>query len=155
MPTATIPAKSRLQRDVLSLAGAKYCVLLYGINDIGGAQTDISSNIINEYKNIIEKCHGRGIKVFGCTITPMKGNAYYTDLHESIRLAVNEFVASPDSGFDGYIDLSSAVASADDPAKMDRQYVSVWNDYLHFNDNGYKFVGKTVYEHIKEFIEKE
>ncbi len=147
--------KSRLQRDVLSLAGAKYCVLLYGINDIGGAQTDISSNIINEYKNIIEKCHGRGIKVFGCTITPMKGNAYYTDLHESIRLAVNEFVASPDSGFDGYIDLSSAVASADDPAKMDRQYVSVWNDYLHFNDNGYKFVGKTVYEHIKEFIEKE
>ena len=38
---------------------------------------------------------------------------------------------------------------------MDRQYVSVWNDYLHFNDSGYKYVGQTVFEHIKEYIEKE
>lgn len=146
--------KNRFQRDVLDTPGVKYLVLLYGVNDIGGAQNDISSNIINEYKSMIKKAHDKGIIVFGCTLTPFKGNSYYSDLHERIRLKVNEFVMSKDSGFDAYIDLSSAVASKDDPAKMDRKYVSVWNDYLHFNDSGYKFVGKTVYQAMKDYIEK-
>lgn len=147
-----IAGTRRANRDVLGVPGVKYCILYMGINDIGGARTDISQNIINEYKSIIERCHNNGIKIFGCTLTPMKGNDYYTDLHERIRLKVNEFVMSDDSGFDGYIDLSSAVASPSDPAQIDRKYVSVWNDYLHFNDSGYKFVGKTVYERLKEYI---
>ena len=146
---------ARFSRDVLNIPGAKYCVLFYGVNDIGAAGSDISQNIINEYKSMIKKCHDKGIKVIGCTITPFKGNSYYSDSHEKIRLKVNEFIMSKDSGFDGYIDLSSAVASSSDSAKMDSKYVSVWNDYLHFNDSGYKFVGKTVYEHIKEYIDKE
>lgn len=147
--------KNRLTRDVINTAGVKYCVLLYGINDIGGANSDISQNIINEYKNIIKKCHDNGIKVFGCTLTPNKGSGYYSDLHENIRLKVNKFVMSKDSGFDAYIDLSSAVASSSDSAQMERKYVSVWGDNLHFNDSGYKLVGKTVYENIKKYIEKE
>ena len=150
-----IAGTNRANRDVLGVPGIKYCVLLMGINDIGGAQTDISENIINEYKSIIDRCHKNGIKIFGCTLTPMKGNSYYNELHEKIRLSVNEFVLSEDSGFDACIDLSSAVASKSDPAQMDRQYVSVWNDYLHFNDKGYQLVGQTVFEHIKEYIEKE
>ena len=145
----------RANRDVLGVPGVKYCVLLMGVNDIGGARNDISGNIINEYKSLIERCHNNGIKIFGCTITPFKGNSYYSELHEKTRLAVNEFVMSDDSGFDGYIDLASAVASASDPAQMDKKYVSVWNDNLHFNDSGYTFVGKTVYEHIKAFIAEE
>ena len=150
-----IAGTNRANRDVLGVPGVKYCVLLMGINDIGSAQSDISENIINEYKSIIDRCHKNGITVFGCTLTPMKGNSYYSELHEQIRLKVNEFVLSEDSGFDACIDLSSAVASENDPAQMDRQYVSVWNDYLHFNDSGYKYVGQTVFEHIKEYIEKE
>ncbi len=142
--------RNRFQRDVLDTAGVKYLVILYGVNDIGGAQSDISTNIINEYKSMIKKAHDKGIKVYGCTLTPFKGNGYYSDLHEKIRLAVNKFVMSSDSGFDGYIDLSSAVASASDPAKMDSKYVSVWNDYLHFNDGGYKYIGDTVYNRLKE-----
>ncbi len=147
-----IAGSRRANRDVLKVPGIKYCVLLMGVNDIGAAQNDISSDIIKEYKSIIKRCHERDIKVFGCTITPFKGNSYYSDLHEKIRLAVNEFVLSDGSGFDGVIDLSSAVASKDDPAKMDKKYVSVWNDYLHFNDNGYKYVGKTVYGKLKEYL---
>lgn len=143
--------KKRFQRDVLDTAGVKYLVLLYGVNDIGGAQTDISTNIINEYKSMIKKAHDNGIKVYGCTLTPFKGNGYYSELHEKIRLEVNRFVMSEDSGFDGYIDLSKAVASSTDSAQMDRKYVSVWNDYLHFNDSGYKHVGQTVYNRLKEY----
>ena len=146
---------ARFDRDVLNIAGVKYCILYYGVNDIGYANGDISGNIIDTYKSMIQKCHNNGIKIYGCTITPFKNpyaSGYYSELHESIRLKVNEFIKSADSGFDGYIDLSSAVASQNDPAMMDPKYVSVWNDYLHFNDSGYAYVGQTIYRHLKSFI---
>lgn len=148
-----IAGTNRANRDVLKVPGVKYCVLLMGVNDIGAAQNDISQDIINEYKSLIERCHDNDIKIFGCTLTPFKGNAYYSDLHEKIRKKVNEFVLSDSSGFDGVIDLASAVASSDDSDKMDRKYVSVWNDYLHFNDDGYKYVAQTIYENIKDKLE--
>ena len=50
--------------------------------------------------------------------------------------------------FRSAIDISSVVASKSDPEKIHIQYVSVWNDYLHFNDSGYKLIGKTVYEYF-------
>ena len=150
-----IAGSRRANRDVLKVPGVKYCVLLMGVNDIGAASSDISGNIISEYKSLIERCHKNGIKIYGCTITPFKGNGYYSTPHESIRKTVNNFIKSSASGFDGYIDLAAAVASADDEETMDKKYVSVWNDNLHFNDGGYKYVGKTVYEHLKEFISKE
>ncbi len=138
----------RFNRDVLNVPGVEYLILFYGTNDIGGANYDRSTEIINTYKDMIKKCHAKGIKVYGCTITPFKGNGYYSDLHEDIRIKVNKFIMSKDSGFDGYIDLASAVAETNDPKTIRRSYVSVWNDYLHFNDAGYKFVGKTIYEAI-------
>ncbi len=148
-----IAGTNRANRDVLKVPGVKYCVLLMGVNDIGAAQSDISQNIINEYKSLIERCHENGIKLYGCTLTPFKGNSYYSELHEKIRKAVNEFVLSEDSGFDGVIDLAAEMADPNDPEKMKREYVSVWNDWLHFNDGGYKHIGETVYSHLKDFIE--
>ncbi len=143
--------KKRFERDVLNTAGVKYLVMLYGVNDIGASKDDISQALISEYKSVILTSHAAGIKVYGCTVTPFKGNAYYSELHEKIRKTVNRFILSEDSGFDGVIDLAAAVASQDDPEKMDRRYVSVWNDYLHFNDGGYTFIGQTVYKKLKEF----
>ncbi len=147
-----IAGTNRANRDVLKIPAVKYCVLFMGVNDIGGARSDISNNIIREYKSITERCHKQGIKVIGVTITPFKGNGYYSELHESIRKKVNEFVLSEDSGFDACIDMCKVVASENDPDKMSSSYVSVWNDYLHFNHSGYKKVGETVYQHLKELI---
>ena len=147
-----IAGTNRANRDVLKIPGVKYCVLFMGVNDIGCANSDISDNIIKEYKSITERCHKQGIKVIGVTITPFKGNGYYSELHEKIRKKVNEFVLSDDSGFDACIDMCKVVASGNDPDKMSISYVSPWNDYLHFNHQGYKLIGKTVYEHLKEFI---
>ncbi len=150
--------EARFNRDVLNVPGVKALVILYGVNDIGYAGSDISQNIINTYKNMIAQCHAKGIKVYGCTITPFYNptgaqQGYYSELHEQIRLKVNEFILSPDSGFDGYIDTASAVANPSDAKQMQRQYVSVWNDWLHFNDTGYKFVGKTVYDKLKTALD--
>ncbi len=146
--------QARFSRDVLNISGVKYLVILYGVNDIGYANSDISQNIINTYKNMITQAHAAGIKVYGCTITPFynpNGNqGYYSELHEQIRLKVNEFIRSSDSGFDGYIDTAAAVANPSDTKAMQSQYVSVWGDWLHFNDAGYKFVGRTIYNEISK-----
>ncbi len=142
--------QARFTRDVLNVPGAEYLIIFYGVNDIGYAQNDISGQIINTYKDMIKKAHAKGIKVYGCTITPFKGSGYYSELHEQIRVKVNNFIMSKDSGFDGYIDLSSAVADPSDSITIRRSYISVWNDYLHFNDTGYKFVGKTIYDAISK-----
>lgn len=141
-------AKNRLERDVLSVPGVKYCILLIGINDIGGAQEDISEDIIADYKEIIETCHANGIEIYAGTLTPVKGNFYYSELHEKIRLAVNDFVMSPDSGFDGYIDFSASIAREDDPAQMKDEYNCSWGDFLHPGDLGYEQMGKEAYESL-------
>ncbi len=140
----------RVERDIVNISGVKYCIVLMGVNDIGGATTDISADIIAGYEALAETCHEAGITVIGCTITPFNGSSYYSELHEEIRLAVNEYIMSEDSAFDGYVDLASAVASESDSSKMDSQYVSTWNDYLHFNATGYGLLGTTIYNYLKE-----
>ena len=76
-------------------------------------------------------CHEAGVKVYAGTMTPIKGNSYYSELHEKIRTTVNDFVMSADSGFDGYIDFSAAIARDDDPAQMKDEYNCAWGDFLH------------------------
>lgn len=147
-----IAGTNRANRDILKVPNVKYVILMMGINDIGGAQNDISQNIIKEYKSIIERCHKKDIKVIGMTLTPNKGSGYYSELREKIRLSVNKFIMSDDSGFDGFIDASSVVASKNDPAKMDQKYLSGWGDWLHFNETGYKAIGDAVYEYLEDFI---
>lgn len=152
---APIDGSKRVERDVLGVAGAKYLVLMMGTNDIGYSWNDVSDGLIREYKTIIEKCHDSGIKVIGMTIPPNKGSGHYSEAKEAMRQKANEFILSDDSGFDHVIDISSVMASEDDPETMDRKYLSAWNDWLHFNETGYKTIGQTVYNEIKEFIAKE
>lgn len=142
---------ARLERDVLNVAGAKYVIVLYGVNDIGGANEDISQSIIDTYKTLIEKCHAKGIKVYGGTIVPFGGSGYYSELHEEIRIKCNEFIMSDKSGFDGYIDFASALADPNDPTKMAAEYnVSAWNDWLHPGNAGYQKMGEVAFETLKE-----
>ncbi len=142
----------RVTRDIVNISGVKYCIVLMGVNDIGGATTDISADIIAGYETLVEQCHEAGITVIGCTITPFNGSSYYSELHEQIRLTVNEYIMSEESAFDGYVDLASAVASEADSSKMDSSYVSTWNDYLHFNATGYGLLGSTIYDYLTMFI---
>ena len=152
---APIDGSKRVQRDVLDVTGAKYLILMMGTNDIGYSWNDVSDGLIREYKNIIKKCHDKGIKVIGMTIPPNKGSGHYSESKEKMRKKANDFILSKDSGFDLVIDISSVMASANDPEKMDQKYLSPWGDWLHFNETGYKTIGKTVYNEIKDFIAKE
>lgn len=142
----------RFTRDVLNVPGIEAVVILYGTNDIGYAGHDVSQGIIDTYKSMITQCHARGIEIYGCTITPNKGSGHYSDDHEKYRLKVNEYILSANSGLDGYIDTAAAVANPSDTSTMQQQYVSVWNDWLHFNDRGYCFVGETVYNKLCTYL---
>ncbi len=138
----------RVNRDILTIPGVDTLLVLYGINDIGKTDRNMASEVINNYKNLANQCHNKNINVYGLTMTPCKGSGYYTDKMEETRLDINKWIMSKDSNFDGYIDTAAAVADPSDTAKMQKSMVSVWGDWLHFNDYGYKFVGKTVYDKL-------
>src|SRR3546814_13263688 len=77
-------ALARLDRDVLAQPGARFLILLEGINDIGTLtrETQVSdaeharlvSRIIGAYRQIVMRARARGIKVIGGTILPFVGN---------------------------------------------------------------------------------
>lgn len=145
--------EARLERDVLNIAGARAVILLYGVNDLGGANEDISQSIIDSYKGVISRCHEKGIEVYGATIVPFGGSGYYSELHEEIRQKLNEFIRSEKSGFDGVIDFAAALEDPNDNTKMKAEYnVSAWNDWLHPGNEGYKKMGETAYEALKIFL---
>ncbi len=147
-------AKDRFERDVLNVAGVRYVIIMIGINDIGYAQADISQDIINEYKVMIEKCRERGIKIYACTLAPTKGHpGYYSELHELIRDKVNEYILSEESGFDGVIDMSMALASETDIDQMQSIYATY--DWLHPNAKGYERMGDEAYRTLINLWAKE
>ena len=58
---------------------------------------------------------------------------------------------SADSGFDGYIDFSAAVARDDDPAQMKDEYNCAWGDFLHPGPAGYERMAEEAYDRLITF----
>ncbi|HKK61267.1 MAG TPA: GDSL-type esterase/lipase family protein [Bacteroidales bacterium] len=129
---------SRFKDDILSQSGLRWVIVFYGTNDIAaGAST---TTIIDAYKAMIGDAHDRNIKVYGATITPFKGSGHYSEAHENVREAVNEWIRTP-GNFDACIDFDKAIRDPDEPDKMLAKYS---NDWLHPNVEGYAFLGKAV-----------
>lgn len=141
-------ALARFDRDVLAQSGAKYVILLEGINDIGHtamprvpADAITVQDLILAYTQLVTRAHAHGLKIYGATITPYAGAHYYAPKGEEMREAVNQWIRT--SGiFDGVIDFDKAVA---DPAKanvMAPAYDS--GDHLHPNDAGYQKMADSI-----------
>lgn len=128
----------RFQQDILEQSGLRWIIVFYGVNDIGGNAS--ADNIINAYKSLISQAHARNIRIYGATITPFKGHGYYSDAHEEVRLAVNEWIRTS-GNFDKYIDFDMAIRDPGDTAKMLAAYS---NDWLHPNAAGYQFLGESI-----------
>jgi lysophospholipase L1-like esterase len=139
-------ALARFDRDVIAQNGAKYLLILEGINDIGRLHNYPDSgltaaDLISALNQMIVRAHAHGVAVIGCTLTPYHGAGYYTDNGEAIRKAVNDWIRNS-GAFDGVVDLEAAVRDpnhpdtflpADDPG-----------DHLHPNDAGYKAMGDAI-----------
>ncbi len=141
-------ALARFDRDVLAQSGAKYVILLEGINDIGHtamprvpADAITVQDLILAYTQLVTRAHAHGLKIYGATITPYVGAHYYAPKGEEMREAVNQWIRT--SGvFDGVIDFDKAVA---DPAKANviaPAYDS--GDHLHPDDAGYQKMADSI-----------
>ena len=130
---------NRYQNDILKQAGVKSVIIFEGVNDIGGvrtadAATAVATGLISAYKMMIDSAHSRGLKIYGATITPIKGNGYYNQYSEVCRNEVNGWIRK--SGrFDAVFDFDYVVRNPADTASL---VSSNQNDGLHPDLTGFK-----------------
>lgn len=135
-------AAARFDRDVLVQTGATHVIVMEGINDIGRGVG--AADLIAAHRQLIERAHASGLKVFGGTLTPMEDttfNGYFTAEHEAVRRALNDWILTG-KAYDGVIDFDTLVRDPNRPAKLLPQYAA--DDNLHPNDAGYQLMGNSV-----------
>jgi lysophospholipase L1-like esterase len=143
------PAGSaRLNGDVFSETGVAYLIVLEGINDLGYANPSggiaTADALIAGYQQLIAQAHNHGIKVYGCTLTPTGGTAYYPTIDDSGRQAVNAWIRT-NNAFDAFIDFDAALSNNAVPPAVPallKQYDS--GDHLHPNSLGYSVMAQQI-----------
>ena len=141
---AGVSALARFDKDVLMQTGVTHVVVMEGINDIGLARDNPSpsaADIIAGHKQLVERARARGLKVYGATLTPFEGAAYYTPEGESKRRAVNDWIRTS-KAYDAVIDFDAVTRDPAAPTKFLPAYDS--GDHLHPGDAGYKAMGEAV-----------
>ena len=146
-----VNALARFDRDVLAQPGVKYVIVLEGINDLGhpGSSAPLSEtvnadDIIAGLKQMIERAHEHGLKIFGATLTPFEGTTiqgYFSAEKEAKRKAVNEWIRTG-KAFDGVIDFEKAVRDPEHPDRM--LPANDGGDRLHPGDAGYKAMAEAI-----------
>lgn len=147
----SVNALSRFDRDVLALPNVGYVVMLEGINDIGhsGYNPDTkmveplvtAEQVIAGFRQIIERAHQRGIKVYGSEILPFRDAKYYTDDHERMRLQINDWIRTS-GAFDALIDFKGVVSDPADSTRLNARFER--GDHLHPNPDGQRAMGNVI-----------
>lgn len=141
---------SRFEKAITDHQGAKYVIVLEGVNDImhtgpGGpapASEIVSKDqIITGLEKYIELAHKHNLKIYGATIMPFKGYEVYTDELDIKRKEVNEWIRTSGK-FDGVIDFDKATLDPDNPSKLLPRYDS--GDHLHPSNYGGEAMAKAI-----------
>ena len=146
-------ALARFDHDVIAQAGARYMIVLEGINDIGTASREheippaeheiLVHRMTAAYEQMVERAHAHRIKVFGATILPFVGSDYYHPgaAAEGDRQAVNRWIRTP-GHFDAVIDFDKVTR---DPARPDRLLPGYDSgDHLHPSPAGYAAMAEAI-----------
>lgn len=136
-------ALARFDRDVLAIPGVTHVVLLEGVNDMGtSGDTGITADeLIEGYRQLVLRAHGRGIKVIAMTVLPFKGARYYRPERDDIRAKLNDWIRTADI-FDGVVDLEKVVADPADPLRLRADLAH--DDHLHPNAAGPRAMGEAI-----------
>ena len=146
-------ALARFDNDVASQPGARYVIVLEGVNDLGrlGRERPASADerrahvrqMIAGYAQIVARARALKLTVIGGTITPFVGNDYYHPdaAGEVARQAINAWIRTP-GNFDAVIDFDAVVR---DPARPDRMLPAYDSgDHLHPSMAGYRAMADAV-----------
>ena len=152
-------ALARFDRDILAVPGVAYAIVFLGVNDLGlswgqftGPAAEFFKNqpksakatsetMIAAYRQLIERAHSRGIKIYGATIAPYEGAFYWSDEGEAVRQDINKWIRTG-SAFDAVLDFDAAFR---DPAKPTQMATPLQaGDHLHGSDAGYEAVAKSI-----------
>lgn len=140
---------ARFDRDVLSRPGARWVLLLLGINDIGfsaipglpASEKATAEDIIAGHQMLISRARLHGLSVIGATLTPFEGVNTYTAAGEQMRQQVNQWIRSSGS-FDAVIDFDLATRDPDRPTRLRPEFDS--GDHIHPNDAGNRAMAEAV-----------
>jgi lysophospholipase L1-like esterase len=133
--------------------GVKYVIVLSGIVDIGlpgtryapVSETISVDDLIVGMKQLIERAHERGVRIFAATQTPYAGATsipgIYSPEKNVKRKALNQWIRSSHA-FDGVIDFEKVVADPADSDRIDPALDS--GEHIHPNDAGYELLAKSI-----------
>lgn len=134
-------ALNRLDRDVLSQPGVRTVFLFQGVNDIKAHTGVTAQDLIDGYREIVDRVHGAGKCVVGATVAPFKGWPEWDPAAEAIRQEVNQFIR--DSGeFDAVTDFDRILRSPYDHERMLPSFDG--GDHIHPNDKGMQAMADAV-----------
>jgi lysophospholipase L1-like esterase len=152
-------ALARFDRDVLSVPGATHVIVFEGVNDLGFAFGSFEGplaamrslfpagmpatleTMIAGYRQLIARARAAGLEIYGATIAPYEGAAYFSAEGEAVRQAVNSWIR--DSGeFDAVLDFDAVLRDPAQPARMKDGLHS--GDFLHGSDAGYRAVADSI-----------
>lgn len=146
-------ALARFDRDVLAPASVRWVIAFEGVNDLGGLARDgevspeqhaaLVQRVVAAYQQIIARAHAHGLRVYGATVTPYVGSAYYHPgpLSEADRQRVNQWIRGA-GHFDAVIDFDNVVRDPVHPDQLLAAYDS--GDHLHPSPAGYRAMGDAV-----------
>jgi lysophospholipase L1-like esterase len=147
-------ALARLDRDVVALTGVTHVIVQMGMNDVFSGPTlnpleDVTvEQVIQGYRQLIQRAHAKGLKIFGCTLTPLKGFfvpgtpfPVYTDARDGTRRALNVWIRTSGE-YDGVIDFDRVLADPTSPSQILALYDS--GDHGHPNDAGYAALANAI-----------
>ena len=146
-------ALARFDRDVLSVPGVRFVIVLEGINDLGGLgrveehPKETHDVLVEELKGalrqVVARAHAHGIRVYGATLTPFLGSGYYhpSVRSEADRQSLNQWIRTSGT-FDDIIDFDAMVRDPSRPGYLAPDADS--GDHLHPGPVGYKRMGEGI-----------
>ena len=143
-------ALARFDRDVLSQTGVTHVIVLEGNNDIWSGEVApadfvTADQIIEGHRQLIERAHARGLKIYGGTLTPFGGFTPFgftlSPGTEAMRQAVNEWIRTSGE-YDAVVDFDEVTRDPSFPTRLRPLYDS--GDHLHPNNAGYEAMGNAI-----------
>jgi len=144
-------ALARFDREVLSQSGVTHVIVQLGGNDIftinPGEEVTVDE-VIQGHRQLIGRAHAKGLRIYGCTLTPVEGFLVpgtpipvFSPANEAKRQALNQWLRTSGE-YDAVIDFDLILRDPNEPARMLASFDS--GDHGHPTDAGYRALANAI-----------